>query len=549
MKQSLKVAAYARISTDKDDQINSLESQKRYFADYIRSQDGWELTRIYYDEGISGTQTKNRAGFLSMIDAALHGGADLILTKEVCRFARNTVDTLSYTRQLKEAGVGVIFTIDHIDTRDPDGELRLTIMACLAQEESRKTSERVKWGQKRRMEQGIVFGRDLLGYTVQNGILSVNAAEAPIVCAIFHKYTNEGKGAYVIAKELNSQGVQTKRIHRWSHTTVLRILRNEKYAGDLCQKKTVTPDFLTHAKKYNDKQETMICHKDHHEPIISRELWNRTRQELLRRSPKAEQKAKYSGRYWCSGKICCAVCGSRFVSRTKKRKDGTIYQAWRCQEAARHGAYKTAADGSRVGCSSHCVSEQALLSCVSYAIALLPTDPETLQKEILKELKQLEQLELSPSHTANTAKIRQELLKLQEKKRKTADLLLEGLLSKEDFQAQTAWYEAKIQELSGCLTAAESDCAHFPSHTPVNDTNQWLPACTDALIQLTDFKNSCMKICQEVLERMDVHADHSITVWLKCIPFGIRLTIRCGGKKENFQTQVIHAAAVPKRML
>ena len=103
MKQSLKVAAYARISTDKDDQINSLESQKRYFADYIRSQDGWELTRIYYDEGISGTQTKNRAGFLSMIDAALHGGADLILTKEVCRFARNTVDTLSYTRQIGRA--------------------------------------------------------------------------------------------------------------------------------------------------------------------------------------------------------------------------------------------------------------------------------------------------------------------------------------------------------------------------------------------------------------------------------------------------------------
>lgn len=138
------------------------------------------------DEGISGTQTGRRAGFNAMIAEALQGGIDLILTKEVCRFARNTVDTLSYTRRLKDRGVGVIFTIDNIDTRDSDGELRLTIMASIAQEESRKTSERVKWGQKRRMEQGVVFGRDLIGYTVRNGVLSVNEEEVPIVLSLIH---------------------------------------------------------------------------------------------------------------------------------------------------------------------------------------------------------------------------------------------------------------------------------------------------------------------------------------------------------------------------
>ena len=153
-----------------------------------------QLTKIYYDEGISGTQIRNRIGFQQMIEDALQGRFNLILTKEVSRFARNTVDTLAYTRKLKEAGVGIIFTIDHIDTRDQDGELRLTIMASLAQEESRKTSERVKWGQKRRMEQGVVFGRDMLGYTVKNGILSIQEEEALIVKSIFHKYTNEGKG-------------------------------------------------------------------------------------------------------------------------------------------------------------------------------------------------------------------------------------------------------------------------------------------------------------------------------------------------------------------
>ena len=148
----LRVAAYARVSTEKEDQMHSLESQRSYFAQYINAKQNMQLTKIYYDEGISGTQIRNRIGFQQMIEDALQGRFNLILTKEVSRFARNTVDTLAYTRKLKEAGVGIIFTIDHIDTRDQDGELRLTIMASLAQEESRKTSERVKWGQKRRME-------------------------------------------------------------------------------------------------------------------------------------------------------------------------------------------------------------------------------------------------------------------------------------------------------------------------------------------------------------------------------------------------------------
>ena len=161
--RKLKVAAYARVSTDKDDQANSLANQRQYFTDFINSHKDWKLVAVYYDEGISGTQTKKRSGFNSMIQDAMNGDIDFILTKEVARFARNTVDTLSYTRKLKEVGVGVLFTIDNIDTRDRDGELRLTIMASMAQEESRKTSERVKWGQKRRMEQGVVFGRDLLG--------------------------------------------------------------------------------------------------------------------------------------------------------------------------------------------------------------------------------------------------------------------------------------------------------------------------------------------------------------------------------------------------
>ena len=193
--KKLKVAAYARVSTDKDDQANSLENQKQYFQSYILNHEDWDFVDVYFDEGISGTQTKKRLGFNKMIDDAENGDIDLIITKEVSRFARNTVDTLSYTRRLKDSGIGVIFTLDNIDTRQSDGEFRLTIMASIAQEESRKTSERVKWGQKRQMEKGVVFGRDLLGYTVKNGVLYINEEEVPVVRAIFHKYTNEGKEA------------------------------------------------------------------------------------------------------------------------------------------------------------------------------------------------------------------------------------------------------------------------------------------------------------------------------------------------------------------
>ena len=174
MIKKLRVAAYARVSTDKDDQANSLDNQRNYFTDYITRHEGWQLVNVFYDEGISGTQ-----GFMEMIAEAEAGEIDLIITKEVSRFARNTVDTLSYTRELKKIGVGVIFTLDNIDTRQSDGEFRLTIMASIAQEESRKTSERVKWGQRRQMEKGVVFGRDLLGYTVKDGNLYINEEECP----------------------------------------------------------------------------------------------------------------------------------------------------------------------------------------------------------------------------------------------------------------------------------------------------------------------------------------------------------------------------------
>ena len=178
----VRAAAYCRVSTGKEDQRHSLENQRSYFEAHIRAHPGWELAGIYADEGLSGTDVGRREAFIRMLEDAAAGRLDLILTKEVSRFARNTVDTLRWTRRLRELGVGVVFLSDGIDTREGDGELRLTLMASMAQEESRKISQRVKWGQRRRMEAGVVFGNDsTYGFWTRNGQLTVREEEAAVV--------------------------------------------------------------------------------------------------------------------------------------------------------------------------------------------------------------------------------------------------------------------------------------------------------------------------------------------------------------------------------
>lgn len=526
----LRVAAYCRVSTDKDDQTNSLISQRKYFADYITHHDDWVLKDVYYDEGISGTQTKKRAGFNTMIEEAMQGGIDLILTKEVCRFARNTVDTLSYTRKLKDKGVGVIFTIDNIDTRVSDGELRLTIMASIAQEESRKTSERVKWGQKRRMEQGVVFGRDLIGYTVRNGELTVNEEEVPIVRAIFHKYTNEGKGTHVIARELLEEGLRPKRVKVWSNTVILKALRNEKYVGDLCQKKTFTPNYLTHAKKYNRGNEEMVYLKDHHEPIIDRNLWNRTQDELLRRSPAGDIKAKHSNRYWCSGKLYCGLCGQRYVSRIKKLKNGTTYKAWRCYAAANHGTGKLSDTGEKIGCDNGSINERALLTCVHYCICQLQTNQKELKKEVLQEIKEIKGIAVKKLTTKN---IREKLDNLNTKKRKAIDLMLDGLISKADLQEQTKWYDEQLEELSVMLGNAEKENKHHSKLIDVFEQN------ITVLDEIMAFDETNSSLYREILDKMVIYHDNTVEVWLKCVPFGMKLTIHSYGRNEDYTTDIL----------
>ena len=324
----IRVAIYVRVSTDKDDQINSFHSQIKYFIDYVESNDKWEIHKVYCDEGVSGTNTEKRSGFNEMIKDALNGEIDLILTKEVSRFARNTIDTLKYVRLLRDKNVYIKFMLDGIDTSQVDGELRLTIMSAIAQEESRKISERVKWGQKRQMEKGVVFGRSLLGYRVLGGKLYKVEDEAEIVRLIFHKYVFEGKGTCVIASELNDMNITTYgKSGTWSGSMVLKVLKNEKYVGDLCQKKTWTKSYLDHKKRYNYGEEDKVYIKNHHShiAIISRDIWDKAQIRVNNTS-----RGKRNKSYYYSGKIFCGCCKDKFIPRVRKNR---VY--WGCINKAK----------------------------------------------------------------------------------------------------------------------------------------------------------------------------------------------------------------------
>lgn len=305
-----RVAAYARVSTDKDEQLSSYESQVDYYTRYIQGRDDWELAGVYTDEGITGTSTKRREGFKSMVAAALAGSIDLIVTKSVSRFARNTVDSLTTIRELKDAGVEVYFEKENIWTFDGKGELLITIMSSLAQEESRSISENSKWGKHKLLAEGRVwvpFSR-LLGYKEgPDGGLAVDPDQAKVVRRIFSLFLG-GKTLGEIARILNEDGVPTPcggREWRWGN--IDGILRNEKYKGDALLQKTFIPDFLTKKQVKNTGQVPQYYVRDNHEAIIDRATFDAVQAELERRK-RAGAKRGGSGPF--SNKVRCGVCGA-----------------------------------------------------------------------------------------------------------------------------------------------------------------------------------------------------------------------------------------------
>ena len=421
---NINVAAYCRVSTSHDDQLNSFASQQRYFRQYIMQHPQWQLYEIYADEGITGTSTKKRTQFNRMISDAHEGKFQLIITKEVSRFSRNILDTIAYTRSLKAHGIGVIFMSDGFSSLDPDAELRLSIMGSIAQEESRKTSTRVKWGHKRQMEKGVVFGHSLLGYIVKNGSMEIEPAGAEIVRQIFHMYGVQRKSASAIAKILCRQGIRTGTGNLlWSDTQILKILKNEKYVGDLIQKKTITPDYLTHDRKYNHGEEEQIVLRDHHQPIVSRQLWDLVQAEIIRRRRNGSTTQGHGSRYLFSGKIICGECGYRFIARTKKHSDGTVYRRWGCRNAMRYGAEKHGGLGCDVG---KLIPDHLAQELLIHVLQSLPVDRHQIAQETVQSIPIIHS-----DHYRNTKKPERIRNKLQA----AVEAYLSDTISKEELEA------------------------------------------------------------------------------------------------------------------
>lgn len=323
-----RVAGYARVSTDHEDQATSYESQMRYYSEYINGRDDWEFVKMYSDEGISGTNTKLRTGFKAMVEDALNGKIDLVITKSVSRFARNTVDSLTTVRQLKEVGVEIYFEKENIWTLDSKGELLITIMSSLAQEESRSISENVTWGLRKQFAEGKVHFpyTNVLGFKAgEDGAIVVDQDEAKTVRYIFQQALI-GKTPYHIAKDLTEQGIPSPSgKSQWNATTIKRMLRNEKYKGDALLQKTFTIDFLTKKKNINRGELPQYYVENNHEAIVDRETFDAVQQVL-------DNKSRKSSTTIFSSKLVCGDCGHFFGSKVWHSTSKYRRVIYRCNE-------------------------------------------------------------------------------------------------------------------------------------------------------------------------------------------------------------------------
>jgi len=331
-----RVAAYARVSTDKEEQENSFDAQVDFYTRKIKSNPEWEFVEVYSDEGISGTNMRLREGFNRMITDALDGKIDLILTKSVSRFARNTVDSLTTVRKLKEKGVEVYFEKENIYTLDSKGELLITIMSSLAQEESRNISENVTWGKRRAFEAGkySLAYSNFLGYDKgENGELVINPEQAEIIKRIYSEYL-KGYSPMMIARHLTEDGIPTPMgKDRWRDSCITSILNNEKYYGAARLQKTVVSDWLTHRTKENTGEAPMYYIENDHEPIIPPATFHMVQEEMKRRK-------EAGGRAQCvsifSGRIVCADCGCFYGRKTWHPNTKYETVQWHCNNKFQH---------------------------------------------------------------------------------------------------------------------------------------------------------------------------------------------------------------------
>lgn len=440
----LRVTYYARVSTDKDAQLHSLTAQVGYYTGLIRGTPSWVFVEGYIDEGLSGTSVARRENFLRMVRDAQAGRFDFIVTKEISRFSRNTLDSIQYTQELLRCGVGVLFEADNINTLLPDAELRLTIMSSIAQDEVRKISERVRFGFKRAIENGVVLGNSKIwGYEKREGRLVIQEEEARVVRAIFDLYANRRLGIRAISAQLTAQGVRNSRGGELSFSTIRGILCNPKYKGCYCGRKTSKVDYkLKTIKTFPQEEWVMYPDEERVPPIVTPELWDKANRILEERSAKqsAPDRTGYQNRYPYSGKIICSVHRLPCY-RSLYRGSGGGREIWQCQEYSRRG---------RAGCTAPVLYTAELDEVLRQLLE--EWDREDAARRLLQLYAQLER---RGGGERETARCRAEIAGLERRKDKLLDLSIEGRISDQEFSQRNQGFNGELDRLRRRLEELE----------------------------------------------------------------------------------------------
>lgn len=444
----LRVTFYARVSTDQDEQINSLENQVQYYTELIQSKPNWKFVPGYVDEGISGGSTKKRDNFNRMIRDAKAGMFDFIITKEISRFSRSTLDSIKYTQELLDYNVGVFFQNDNINTLDTDSEFRLVIMAGVAQDEIRKLSERLKFGFRQAIKNGHVLGNDrLYGYDKKDCVLTVNEEEAEIVRIIFDLYGNERLGTRAISKRLMELGYTSREGNAFNTLTIRHILENPKYKGWYCGNKSQSVDYRTKRNVLLDESEWVTYPDPSIPAIVSEELWNRA--NALYRRRREEMKSHSSGlsfhnRYPYSTKIYCEEHGTTFHRQVIQTKKGQ-QEVWQCKVYRSHG---------RAACLAPQIRSSDLDLILSDIFRELVRDKEKIIDSLVTVLTNIPK---EVDYGKLRCQVENEMEDLERKKNRLLDLSIAGALTVEEFKERNDAFNVQILECQGKLTAIRQE--------------------------------------------------------------------------------------------
>ena len=444
----LRVTFYARVSTTKEEQENSIEHQITFFTDLIRNNPNWKYIEGYVDR-VRGEAAENRANFMRMIEDGKAGIFDLILTKEVSRFARNTIDSLTYTRELLRAGVGVFFQNDNICTIDTDSELRLTIMSSIAADEVRKLSERVRWGHKRAIESGSVMGNNrIFGYEKHDCRLTVNEQEAAMVRLIFELYATGDYSTRKIERILWERGYRGRNGTRIHHNTISGILRNPKYKGWYCGNKVKVIDYRTKEQRFLPESEWVMYKDETGEivpAIVSEALWEQCNAIFTERSQAIKSRERsFKDKSVFTGKIWCRVHDKPYwrTSYSNSASQGKPVYQWICSEKKRAGA---------AACASFAILETDLYRMLGEHFQMIAGNIEDMIQDFLRLCR-------DSGQDDNTGQMLHELqtrlAKEKAKREKLFDAYTEDLIPKEEFRERNAASNALISRLEEEITAA-----------------------------------------------------------------------------------------------